>query len=144
MIVIDSREKSYSHISEYFDNQNVPYEVRKLETGDYLNTDNPSVIVDRKASLDEILGNLTRGDRSRFNRECQRAFADKIRFIVLIESDEYETVESIKSWKSKYVRLNGRWLASEMFRLTMAYRVEWRFCKKQDTARKILELVRYE
>ena len=47
MIIIDSREKKFEHITAYFDKHGIPYEVRKLNTGDYYNTDNPSVVVDR-------------------------------------------------------------------------------------------------
>lgn len=146
MIIIDSREKNYKHITDYFGVHSIPFLVEKLETGDYFNTDNPSVLVDRKANLEEICGNLLRGKsrHARFTRECQRAFKDKIRFVVLIEGTTYTNTEDLKEWKSNFTKCGGRWLANEMFRLTMAYGVEWKFCRKSETPRKILEIIGYD
>ena len=145
MITIDSREKKFEHITAYFDEHNVPYEVRKLNTGDYCNTDNPSVIVDRKHNLQEVCSNLSKGKEnvSRFTRECKRAFDDHVRFVVLIEGTNYRELNQIKEWKSKYSKHSGRWLLGEMFRLTMAYKVEWILCRKNETAKKILEILEY-
>ena len=147
MIIIDSREKNFNHIKDYFDVHRIPFQVEKLETGDYFNTDNPSVLVDRKANLDEICGNLIKGKsrHARFTRECQRAFKDRVRFIVLIEGTTYTNTEEIKTWKSYFSKYDGRWLANEMFRLTMAYGVEWKFSTRQHYGRKLVELLeRYE
>ena len=145
MIVIDSREKKFEHITAYFDKHNVAYEVRKLNTGDYCNTDNPSVIVDRKHNLQEICSNLSKGKEnvSRFTRECKRAFDDHVRFVVLIEGTNYRELNQIREWKSKYSKHTGRWLLGEMFRLTMAYKVEWILCRKNETAKRILEILEY-
>lgn len=145
MIVIDSREKKFNHIEEYFKAQDIPFEVRKLDTGDYCNTDNPSVIVDRKQNLQEICMNLSKGKEnvSRFTRECKRAFEDHVRFVVLIEGTNYRELNQIREWKSKYSKHTGRWLLGEMFRLTMAYKVEWILCKKNETAKRILEILDY-
>jgi len=146
MIIIDSREKNYKHITDYFGVHSVPFLVEKLETGDYFNTDNPSVLVDRKANLDEICGNLIKGKsrHARFARECQRAFKDKIRFVVLIEGTTYTNIDEVKTWKSYFSKCDGRWLVNEMFRLTMAYGVEWKFCRKNETPQKILEILGYD
>ena len=146
MIIIDSREKKYNHIAEYFDAHGVPYEVKKLDSGDYINTDNPSVVVDRKQNLQEVCTNLSKGKEnvSRFTRECKRAFEDKTRFVVLIEGTNYTELNQIKDWKSKYSKHTGRWLLGEMFRLTMAYRVRWELCRKNVTAKKILEILQYD
>ena len=146
MIIIDSRERQFSHITDYFDVRGIPHKIEKLDTGDYCNTDNPSVLVDRKADLDEVNNNLSKGKskHSRFVRECKRAFDNKQRLVVLIEGTNYKSVEEIKTWTSKYSVHTGRWLANEMFRLTMAFGVEWRFCRKNETPRKILEITGYD
>lgn len=145
MIIIDSREKKFEHIREYFDKHGVPYEVRKLDTGDYLNTDNPSVVVDRKANLQEVCSNLSYGksNRIRFSDECKRAFDDNLRMIVLIEGTSYKNLSEIKDWKSKHSKHTGRWLLDNMFRLTMAFGVEWQLCRKSNTAKRILEILEY-
>lgn len=146
MIVIDSRERKFDHIKDYFEQNNIPYEIKKLDTGDYFNTENPTVIIDRKANLQEVLTNLIRGksNRTRFTKECKRAFDDNVRFIVLVEGTNCKNVKDVSTWQSQYSRLSGRWLVNEMFTLTMAYKVEWMFCKKNQTAKKILELLGYD
>ena len=146
MIIIDSRERQFSHITDYFDVHGIPHKIEKLDTGDYCNTDNPSVLVDRKADLEEVNNNLSKGKskHSRFVRECKRAFDNKQRLVVLIEGTNYKSVEEIKTWTSKYSVHTGRWLANEMFKLTMAFGVEWQFCRKNETAKKILEITQWE
>lgn len=146
MIIIDSREKKFEHIEHYLKKNGIQYEIRKLDTGDYFNTDNPSVVIDRKANLQEVCTNLSSGksNYSRFVRECRRAFEDHIRFVVLIEGTNYKEVKDIKNWQSKFSRHNGRWLSNEMFRLTMAYKVEWKFCRKNETPKQILEVLEYD
>ena len=146
MIIIDSRERQFIHITDYFDVHGIPHKIEKLDTGDYCNTDNPSVLVDRKADLDEVNNNLSKGKskHSRFVRECKRAFDNKQRLVVLIEGTNYKSVEEIKTWTSKYSVHTGRWLANEMFKLTMAFGVEWQFCRKNETPKKILEILDYE
>ena len=47
----------------------------------------------------------------------------------------------LKGWKSNYGRFTGRWLAEKMFNMTVSYDVEWQFCRKNETATKILEIV---
>lgn len=145
MIIVDTREKSWEHIKSFFDKNGIDYTVRKLDTGDYANTDNPSVLIDRKANLQEVCSNLMKGkeNRTRFVKECQRAFSDKVRFIVLIEGTNCKTIADVKGWNSKYSKHSGKWLYDEMFRLFLAYGIEWQFCKKNETGKKILELLEY-
>ena len=145
MIVIDTREKKYEHITEYFEKHDIPYTLKKLDTGDYLNTDNPSVVVDRKANLHEVCNNLSAGksNRIRFTDECKRAYKDKIRMIVLIEGTNYKELNELKDWKSKHSWHTGRWLLDGMYRLSMAFGVEWKLCRKNETAKKILEYLEY-
>ena len=51
MIIIDSREKKFDHIRNYFDSHGVVYQVNKLDEGDYQNTENPTITIDRKVKL---------------------------------------------------------------------------------------------
>lgn len=147
MIIVDSREKKWSHIKAYFDKNGIDYEFpKKLDVGDYFNTDNPSVVIDRKASLQELCGNLSKGDGNiiRFTAECRRAKEQKVRFIVLVEGTICKTVKDVGNWKSKYSKHTGKWLADRMFGLTVSYDVEWMFCKKNETAQRILEILQYD
>lgn len=146
MIVIDSREKKFDHIRNYFDLHGVAYEVSKLDEGDYQNTENPTITIDRKASLQEICTNLSKGEENiiRFTKEAKRAREKQLRFVVLIEGTNARTVRDLHGWKSKYSKHTGKWLVDRMFDLTLTYSVEWMFCKKNETAKKILELLGYD
>lgn len=147
MIVIDSREKKFEHIQKYFDAHGVEYVFpKKLDEGDYFNTEVPNIVIDRKANLQEVCTNLMRGkeNHTRFANECRRAFKKGLRFIVLVEGTNCRNTADVKNWKSKYSKHTGYWLCNEMFRLTMAYQVEWVFCKKNETPKKILELLKYD
>lgn len=146
MIIVDSREKKWDHIEAVFNDQGIPYEVKKLDVGDYFNTDRPALVIDRKRNLDECAQNLyTKKDSSRFWRELRRASEQKIKLIVLVEYGNAKSIEDIKDWKSKYnPYATGRKLADEMFRCHIAYQVDWIFCRRSDTARRILELLEYD
>ena len=147
MIIVDSREKQWEHIQRYFDEHNIEYVYpQKLDTGDYLNTEYPVVVIDRKASLQELCGNLSRGKGNiiRFTAECRRAKEDQKKMIVLVEGTAAKTVKDVAKWRSKYSKHTGKWLTDEMFNLTRAYDVEWRFCKKSETAKLILEILGYD
>jgi len=124
----------------------IKYASHKLETADYLNTDWPVVVVDRKANLQELCGNLSKGDGNiiRFTAECRRAKEENRKLVVLIEGTSISSVRDLGSWQSKYSKHNGRWLSDKMFNLTLSYGVEWQFCKKNETAKRILEILRYD
>ena len=146
MLIVDSREKKWEHIKEFFDANGIEYEVRKLDVGDYFNTENSGVIIDRKANLQEVCSNLQNGKENihRFINECKRARAESIRFIVLVEGTSCQSLVDVKFWKSKYTKHTGQWLYREMLRLFYAYNVEWMFCKKNETAKKIIEVLGYD
>ena len=146
MIIVDSREKKWDHIREYFEKNGVEYIVHKLDAGDYLNTENDGIVIDRKASLQELCSNLSKGNENimRFTREAARAKERNYRFIVLIEGTDYKSTKDVISWKSKYTQHSGKWLNDKMFHLTISYGVEWMFCRKNETPKKIMELIKYD
>lgn len=144
MIICDSREKCWFHIENYFKENGIEYKVEKLDTGDYFNPANPGIVIDRKGNIDEVFSNLSKGKNNiyRFTHECQRAKKAKLRFIVLIESGTLKEVKDVAAIESAtHSRYTGKWLVNEMFRLTVAYGVEWQFCPKHKTAKKIIELL---
>lgn len=146
MIYVDTREKKWEHIKKYFDSHNIEYASIALPTGDYISTERPQIIIDRKHNLQEICGNLSNGKENinRFVAECKRAHETKARFIVLIEGTNAKSVRDLSGWKSRYSRHTGKWLVDKMFNLTVSYGVEWQFCKSNETAKKILELLEYD
>jgi len=146
LIVVDTREKKWDHIRKYFEANGIQYEVKKLDVGDYFSTDQGDVAVDRKQNLQELCGNLSKGNGNiiRFTNECRRAKEQGIRLVVLIEGTNCQTVKDVSGWKSKYTKHSGKWLTDKMFNLTVSYDVEWQFCKKNETATKILEILKYD
>ena len=85
IIQIDSREKARAikEIVEEFDRQGITHPVSKLWVGDYMNYDNPRLIIDRKQSLQELCCNVT-GDHERFQRELRRAQENGIQLVFCV------------------------------------------------------------
>lgn len=146
MLIVDTREQKWKHIEEYLESHNIVYKMQKLDIGDYMLTENPRVSIDRKANLDEIGSNLMsgKGNYHRFLKEVKRAKMSGVRLIVLIEGTSCKRVEDVKLWKSKYTRITGGWLFRQMQNLTYGYGIEWRFCRSNQTAKTILELLKGE
>lgn len=142
MIFVDSREKKNSHILSYFDRHEIEYAVRKLDVGDYMDSDNPFISVDTKRSIDELSTNLTnRADKARFMAEVRRAFDGKIKLVILIESNKYHSADELRTWKSEYSRVRGGALVKAIKSISAAYGVEFLFAPKISTARKIVEIL---
>ena len=145
MIYCDTREKKNQHILRYFDKYRIPYTVRKLDTGDYMDSDNNRLTIDRKQNLDELRGNLFSPDKSRFWREVRRAKADRIRMIVLVEQGgEIQSLKDVPKWKGKYTKVTGYQLYNEICRCHIAYGVEFFFCDKRTTGKRIVEILTKE
>ena len=95
VVLIDTREQENGHILRYFDQKKISYAVKKLNFGDYsaklLKNEeigvyrdlyfDDSVAVERKNSLSELAGNLTK-DRARFESELIRAKGADISLMV--------------------------------------------------------------
>ena len=111
VILVDSRERKADHITESFDKNKITYKKKALDYGDYSfllpANDKLSiprdlsfaseVIIERKASLEEISGNLTNG-RDRFEKEL--ALAPKTK-VLLIENANYSDVAT-GNYDTKY------------------------------------------
>ena len=142
MILVDSREKKNQHILDYFATNGIAYTVQKLSTGDYMNTDRPNLTIDRKQNLEELSGNICTAD-NRFWREVRRSHEEGLRMIVLIEhGGRIRSMNDVPEWKSKFTRVTGQRLFQQMLRIHMAYGVEFLFCDKNETGRRVLELLR--
>lgn len=142
MILVDSREKKNQHILDYFAAKGITYTVQKLSTGDYMDTDRPHLTIDRKQNLEELSGNICTAD-NRFWREVRRSHEEGLRMIVLIEhGGRIRSMNDVPEWKSKFTKVTGQRLFQQMLRIHMAYGVEFLFCDKNETGRRVLELLR--
>ena len=147
MLIVDSREhwaqpgSKDRHIAAYFDRHAIAYKVEKLDVGDYM-LEGGSVTVDRKASIEEISGNLTNpADKQRFLREVRRAHDGGLRLVVLVETNKFKCVRDLAAWRSKYSPVRGTALIRQMEKLRHAYGVEFVFCPKMSAARRIMEIL---
>lgn len=142
-VIIDSREKKCEHIKKWFDKNNIEYEVKKLDVGDFMLPDNPKISVDRKQNLSELSRNLTnKADHSRFWKEVRRAREQGIKLYILCEhGGKIKSIQDVALWNDKYSGVNGRYLMNEIYRVHIAYGVEFLFCDKRVTARKIIEIL---
>lgn len=110
--MIDTREQENGHITTYLDKQKVPYVSRKLEFGDYsfMLPASPAlgivrdtyfagdIAIERKASLEELSGNLTQ-DRTRFESELIRA--SKAKLLLMVENSSYADIVGHK-YRTQY------------------------------------------
>ena len=158
-IQVDSREKAraITRILEHFHASGVKYYISKLYIGDYMNLDNPRVIVDRKQNLDELCGNVCR-QHERFRAELIRAQENGIRLIILCEHGHgIKSLDDVLFWRNPRARtkklINGRWTWTEqkvmhgdtlykiLCTMQRKYGVSFLFCDKGETGRRIVEIL---
>ena len=141
MLTCDSRERKNEHILRYFDRHGIDYEIRKLDVGDYM-FEGGAISIDTKRSVDELAANmLNRNDHARFLREAKRAADSGIKLIVLLETSKYKSIPDLREWRSKYSGISGRSLMDAIYKTHISYGVEFLFCPKISTGRRIIELL---
>lgn len=115
VILIDTRERRAEHITNYFDDKKVKYEIKKLDHADFSfyvpkNTElgiqrdmyfTDIISIERKGSLEELSGNFTK-DRTRIESEFLRA---KGKLVLLIENATYENIV-LGQYKTEYKPLS--------------------------------------
>ena len=148
VIQTDSREKARAiqKILAEFENQGIKHFVSKLPVGDYINLDNPKVAIDRKQSLAEVAVNVGQ-DHARFKRELERAQEYGIHLIFLVEhGGSIKTLEDVQNWNNPRLKehplaLTGPRLYKIMLTMQNKYGIEWLFCDKSNTGKRIIELL---
>ena len=149
VIIVDTREKPRAivKILAEFDRQGVKYVRRALNFADYFNPEKPDVIIDRKQNLGEIAQNVIQG-RARFLREVERCNSAGCHMIVLIEhSNRIHRLEDVIGWKNPRLKVSPLAVSGErLFKIMKAmgsrFGIEWQFCSKQQTGKRIIELLR--
>ena len=137
IVLIDTREQKNKHIIDYLDKRGIEWQSQKLESGDYSiktkaneNIGLPEITlenlccVERKKTLDELIGNLTNG-RERFFREFER-FGGKI--VIAVEENCYKDVVT-QNYRSQ---MNPVALNNSIMKLSSDYgsEVVWFNCKR--------------
>lgn len=145
VIQIDTRERKYDHVTRYLDAHDIKWVKSKCVVGDYVNLENPMVVIDRKKDLQEVAGNVCQ-QHERFVRELELARELGYRMIVLIEEPVIKCLEEVPTWYNWRRRTNKRAITGkQLFKImsTMAtkYGVEWMFTTKEKCGECIVELL---
>lgn len=139
----------------------------KLYVGDVALLNDMTVCIDLKQGLQECYSNIIQ-QHQRFVNECIRAKQAGIKLIILVEESGIETVCDVSKWINKravkweklrdahrqgrrmneplnpYPPVSSERLSKAMRTISDRYGVEWRFCDKSETAKKICELLGLE
>lgn len=168
-IQIDSREKARAiqKIVKAFEKNDINHFSSKLLVGDYMNLDNPRLIIDRKQDIQELVGNInTTKEHERFRNELLRARKAGIKLIILIEhGEDIKSIEDVyffyqppqerwrwvtreicgekKKVREKYIQnaIDGKKIYKSMCTIRDRYGVRFEFCSKNETGQKIMELL---
>ena len=162
IIQIDSREKAraITKIVDEFDKQGITHPVSKLMVGDYMNYDNPRLIIDRKQNLSELCNNVCQ-DHERFRRELMLAMQNEIQIVFLVEHGKgiKQLADVIwwdnpRRWKRRKDPETGRWEEIETKAMTgetlykilctqeRKYGCKFLFCDKKQTGEEIIRILR--
>lgn len=150
IVQVDTREKQRAIrlILQEFDRRGVKHFSFKLPVGDYMNLDNPKLIVDRKQNLLELCSNVCQ-DLPRFRRELAMAKDCEIQLVILCEhGGGIRTLEDVLHWENPRLKdspmaVSGERLWRILTQLEKTYGVRFEFCRKQETGARILELLRH-
>lgn len=162
-IIVDTREhqSEWSRISKQFDELGVKYFRSKLYCGDYQSMDNTRLVVDRKKDLQELCGNVCQ-QHERFKAELVRAIEQGIKIVILCEhGPEIKSLEDVWFWQNprkhkviwktvngKRVKtvvsekaVDGYQLYKSLCTIRDRYNVDFVFCTKEETGKKIVEIL---
>ena len=162
-IHVDSREhkSEWERIKVQFDELGVDYFRSKLYVGDYQSLDNPRLVIDRKKDLQELCGNVCQ-QHERFKAELVRAMQNGIKIIILCEhGDEIKNIEDVYFWQNPrkhrviWKTVNGKriknvisekavdgcQLYKSLCTIRDRYNVDFIFCTKEETGKKIVEVL---
>lgn len=149
ILQVDSREhaKAIDGILKEFEKQGVKYINSKLWIGDYINIENPFLIIDRKRNIREIASNVT-SDHARFKAELERLNEIGAHMIILIEEDKIdgkpiESLEDIMLWEPKKGQgtVSGMRIYKILANWVRKYPLEVQFCSKRQTGKRIIEIL---
>jgi ERCC4-type nuclease len=145
VIQVDTREQKYDHVTSHFDSQGIKWVKSKCVVGDYVNLENPMVVVDRKKDLQEVAGNVCQ-QHDRFVRELELAKELGYRMYILVEEPSITSVEQVFGWynwrrKKNPKAISGRTLGKIMLTMSQKYGITWEFTTKQNCGKRIVELL---
>lgn len=145
IIQIDTREQKYDHVQRYFDSQGIKTVRSKCVVGDYVNLENPMVVIDRKKDLQEVAGNVCQ-QHDRFVRELELARELGYKMIILVEEPNINQLVDVCGWynwrrKKNPKAVNGKTLYKIMSTMSDKYNVSWEFTSKEKCGERIVEIL---
>ena len=151
-ILEDSRQQKDKHEVKHrgFADLQIRLYRSKVAVGDYCLP--PRVAVDTKASISEIAQNIGGGreEHQRFIRELKLAKDIGTTLYVLIENNEgIEDVKDLMRWRNPRTEfspncIQGPRLAKAMYTIESRYGCTFMFCKPEEAAETIVDLLREE
>lgn len=162
-IQCDTREhkREYKRIEQQFNQLGVKSFRSKLYVGDYQSLDNARLVIDRKQDLLELCGNVAQ-QHERFRAELQRAKEAGIRVVILCEhGPDIKTLEDVYFWTNprtiptEWVMqdghpvkvaispngITGPQLYKSLSTIRERYNVDFVFCTKEETGKRIVEIL---
>lgn len=115
VVIVDSREQSNKHITDFFDKKGIPYKIIKNDYGDYTamlpaNTltgfthdiyFDRDIAIERKADIDEIAGNL-KEDAARLKKELAHLNMHEIKYFFFVEDKDFHENLRQGNYRSQY------------------------------------------
>ena len=148
IIFTDTREKARAikKIICEFQSQDIKYFPTKLFVGDYMCPENPLTFIDRKQNIAEIAQNAGKG-HDRFKKELVRLTDIGGKMFILVEQDKIDGkkimgIEDIILWENKHGAMTGDRVYRILKGWENSHNIEYIFCSKRNTGKRIIELLR--
>ena len=118
-VIVDTREQVWVNIEDYFKKQNIQYRRENLNQGDYsicivsneetkplgitrdLYFDN-EIVIERKASIDEVAGNMKEPDRTRLKKEFSYLKSRGVKVHFFLEDKDFDINLRQQKYRSQY------------------------------------------
>ena len=147
VVVEDSRNQAGKHknINAYLESVGVRVLRTKMIVGDYTLPADQRICIDTKKDMVEVSQNIFQ-DHARFRRECELAKDCGIHLVVLIEDNTVANWDELLKWTNPQpnrsaLTPNGERCYKVMKAMEYSYGVEFQFCKKNDTGKRILQIL---
>ena len=146
-IIVDTREheNAVEPILQAFTDAGHEYIRQKLDVGDYMDSENETLSIDRKQNMSEVCSNVCQ-QHARFIRELDRAKEQGIRLIILVADERITSLDDVQTW------LNPRRLVSKgaikgdklykmLSTIETRHGCEFRFCKPSAVPETIVNIL---
>lgn len=149
-IIEDTRQQAgkHNHKRQWFEEHGITITRSKLPFGDYAIM--PTMAIDTKRNMDEIAANICGKEHTRFINECKAAKAAGCQLVILVENtDGIEDVSAVHTWENsrRFISpccVEGPRLQKAMETISERYGVKFMFCKPEQAAERITEMLTHE